>query len=56
MPREQIDQRYLDSPYYVIPNDRAGQDAFAVIREAVRGKSMVALGRVVPVSYTHLRR
>jgi DNA end-binding protein Ku len=47
VPREQIDQRYLDSPYYVIPNDRAGQDAFAVIREAVRGKSMVALGRVV---------
>ncbi|MGA8610814.1 MAG: Ku protein, partial [Xanthobacteraceae bacterium] len=47
VPREQIDQRYLDSPYYVIPNDQAGQDAFAVIREAMRGKGMVALGRVV---------
>ena len=45
--REQIDQRYLDSPFYVTPNDRAGQDAFAVIREAMRGKCMVALGRVV---------
>jgi DNA end-binding protein Ku len=47
VPRDQIDQRYLDNSCYVIPNDKAGQDAFAVIREAMRGKSMVALGRVV---------
>ena len=47
VPREQIDQRYLDSPYYIAPNDQAGQDAFAVIREAMRGKGMAALGRVV---------
>src|SRR5487761_298763 len=30
-----------------VPHDQAGQDAFAVIREAMRGKGMVALGRVV---------
>ena len=47
VPREQIDERYLDSPYYITPNDRVGQEAFAVIREAMRGKGMVALGRVV---------
>ena len=47
VPREQIDERYLDSPYYITPNDQAGQDAFAVIREAMRGKGMVALARVV---------
>src|SRR5271168_1381916 len=47
VPREQIDERYLDSPYYITPNDQAGQDAFAVIREAMRGKNMAALGRVV---------
>jgi DNA end-binding protein Ku len=47
VPREQIDERYLDSPYYITPNDQAGQDAFAVIREAMRGKGMAALGRVV---------
>jgi DNA end-binding protein Ku len=45
--REQIDGRYLDSPYYITPNDQVGQDAFAVIREALRGKGMTALGRVV---------
>src|SRR5712691_4390395 len=47
VPRAQIDERYLDSPYYITPNDQVGQDAFAVIREAMRGKDMVALGRVV---------
>ena len=47
VPREQIDERYLDSPYYITPNDQVGQDAFAVIREAMRGKGTVALGRVV---------
>ena len=47
VPRDQIDERYLDSPYYIGPNDPVGQEAFAVIREAMRGKGMVALGRVV---------
>ena len=30
-----------------VDNDQVGQEAFAVIREAMRGKDMVALGRVV---------
>jgi DNA end-binding protein Ku len=47
VPRQQIDERYLDSPYYVMPDGQAGLDAFAVIREALRGKGTVALGRVV---------
>jgi DNA end-binding protein Ku len=47
VPREQIDQRFLDTPYYIAPDCQVGQDAFAVIREAMRGKDMVALGRVV---------
>ena len=47
VPRDQIDERYFDSPYYMLPNDQVGQEAFAVIREAMRGKGMVALGRVV---------
>jgi DNA end-binding protein Ku len=47
VPREQIDERYLDSPYYITPDGQVGQDAFAVIREALRGRDMVALGRVV---------
>ena len=47
VPRRQIDQRFFDTPYYVTPNEQVGQDAFAVIREAMRRKGMVALGRLV---------
>jgi DNA end-binding protein Ku len=45
--RAQIDQRFFDTPYYVTPSEPVGQEAFAVIREAMRGKGMVALGRLV---------
>jgi DNA end-binding protein Ku len=47
VPSAQIDKRYFDAPYYITPNDSVGQEAFAVIREAMKGKGMVALGRVV---------
>ena len=47
VPRSGIDQRFFDTPYYVTPNEPVGQEAFAVIREAMRGKGMVALGRLV---------
>ena len=47
VPRPQIDQRFFDAPYYVAPNEPVGQEAFAVIREAMRCKTMVALGRLV---------
>jgi DNA end-binding protein Ku len=47
VPRAQIDERYQDSSYYIAPNDQVGREAFAVIREAMRGKDMVALGRIV---------
>jgi DNA end-binding protein Ku len=47
VPRSQIDERYLDSSYYIAPGDQVGREAFAVIRDAMRGKNMVALGRIV---------
>ena len=47
VPRQEIDQRFFDTPYYVTPNEPVAQEAFAVIREAMRHKTMVALGRLV---------
>jgi DNA end-binding protein Ku len=47
VPAVEIDKRYYDSPYYVFPNDSVGQEAFAVIRDAMKGKGVVALGRIV---------
>lgn len=54
VPRAQIDERYLDTPYYITPEGRVGQEAFAVIREAMRGKGMVALARVVLAKREHV--
>jgi DNA end-binding protein Ku len=47
VPRAEIDERFLESPYYIAPNNPVAQEAFSVIREAMRSRDMVALGRVV---------
>jgi DNA end-binding protein Ku len=54
VPRTEIDDRYLDSPYYIAPTDQVGQEAFAVIRDAIREKQMVALGRVMVSRREHV--
>jgi DNA end-binding protein Ku len=53
---EGIDQRFFDTPYYITPNEPVGQEAFAVIREAMRGKALVALGRIVLAKRERLER
>ena len=47
VPRAEIDELYFDTPYYLAPTDRVGEEAFAVIREAMRAEKMVGLARVV---------
>jgi DNA end-binding protein Ku len=47
VPRDEIDERYMDSTYYIAPTDQVGQEAFAVIRDAIRDRNVVGLGRVV---------
>lgn len=47
VPADQIDQRYLEKPYYLIPADRVAEEAFAVIREAMAAKKVAARSCVV---------
>jgi DNA end-binding protein Ku len=47
VPLADIDVRFFDSPYYLIPEGQVGLDAFAVIRDAMASKKMVGVGRVV---------
>ena len=47
VPSAEIDDRYPDSPYFIAPTDQVGREAFAVIRDAIQDKGLVALGRVV---------
>jgi DNA end-binding protein Ku len=54
VPKKEIDELYLNNPYYIVPDGEVGQQAFAVIREAIRKEGMVALGRVVFTSREHV--
>jgi DNA end-binding protein Ku len=47
VPRKEVDEIYLDESYYLVPNDKVGLEAYAVIREAMRDKGLVGLARVV---------
>ena len=54
VPRSEIDDRYIDSPYYIAPDGKVGQDAFAVIRDTIARMNMVAVGRVVLTRREHI--
>ncbi len=54
VPKSDIDEIYMRDPYYIIPDGEVGQQAFAVIREAIRKEGMVALGKVVFTSREHI--
>jgi len=43
--RKEIDELYFNNPYYIVPDGEVGQQAFAVIREAIRQEGMVAIGK-----------
>jgi DNA end-binding protein Ku len=47
LPAGQIDARYFEKPYYIVPREEIGQESFAVIRDAMRRDGVVGLGRVV---------
>ncbi len=54
VPKAEIDKRYLDKPYYIIPNGKAGVEAFAVIRDAMKDRDRVALARIVMAHREHI--
>jgi DNA end-binding protein Ku len=45
--RDKIEWIYLDTPYYLTANDKIGDEAFAVIREAMKAQDVVGVSRVV---------
>ena len=54
VPRDEIDDRYINRPYYIAPDGKAGIDAFAVIRDAMKNKGRVALARIVLTNREHI--
>ena len=54
VPEEEIDKRYYERPYYIAPDAKSGEEAFTVIRDAMKDKGRVALARIVFASREHI--
>lgn len=46
-PRDSVEWIWLDTPYYLSPDDPVGQEAFSVIRDAMAAEEMVGISRLV---------
>nr|WP_299497843.1 Ku protein [uncultured Rhizobium sp.] len=47
VPRGSIEWIYLETPFYLTANDKIGEQAFAVIRQAMEAEDVVGISRVV---------
>ncbi|HLG81290.1 MAG TPA: Ku protein [Bradyrhizobium sp.] len=54
VPEAEIDERYINRPYYIAPDGKVGLDAFAVIRDAMKDQGRVALARIVLTNREHV--
>lgn len=46
-PRDSVGWIWYDKPHYLVPNDKVGEEAFTVIREAMAATDMVGISRLV---------
>jgi DNA end-binding protein Ku len=44
---DSVEWVYYDSPYFVVPSDEVGEEAFAVIREAMADSGVVGISKLV---------
>ena len=54
VPVAEVDRIYLDESYYIVPQDDVAEEAFAVIREAMRKEDLAGLARAVIYRREHL--
>jgi DNA end-binding protein Ku len=47
LPAGQIDARYFEKPYYILPREEISQESFAVIRDAMSREAVSGLARIV---------
>jgi Ku protein len=54
VPEEEIDKRYYERPYYIVPDGKSGEEAFGVIRDAMKDKGRVALAGIIFANRQHI--
>lgn len=53
VPEEEIDPRYFETPYYLVPS-KGGEKAYALLREAIKDAGVVGVGKIVMRQSQHL--
>ena len=54
VPEADIDKRFYERPYYLVPDGKSGTDAFVVLRDAMMNKGRVAIARIVFANREHI--
>ena len=54
VPEEEIDKRYYERPYYIVPDGKSGEEAYAVIRDAMKDKGRIALAGIIFANRQHI--
>jgi len=54
VPMAEVDRIYFDQSYYIVPQDEVAEEAFAVIREAMRKEDLAGVARVVLYRREHV--
>ena len=54
VPQEEIDKRYYERPYYIVPDGKSGEEAFTVIRDAMKDKGRVGLAGIIFANRQHI--
>jgi DNA end-binding protein Ku len=53
VPAEQVDDRYFDKPYYLLPA-KGGERAYALLREALKASGRIGIAKIVMRDTPHL--
>jgi DNA end-binding protein Ku len=55
VPLDQIDERYFETPYYLVPGKGKGADrSYALLREAIRNSGRIGIGKIILREAQHL--
>lgn len=51
--QDEIDPRYFETPYYMVPG-KGGEKAYALLRDAIRDRDVVGVGKIIIHQKQHL--
>ena len=54
VPKDDIDERYLNKPYYIVPDGKAALEPYVVIQSSMEDEDRVALARIVLANREHI--